>query len=289
VIFEASVEDDWHDEKVWAKANPGSGKSLSWEYMRREQQRAVDEPEYENTFKRLHLNMRTTTDVRWMQLEKWDACESAIDESKLLGRICHAGLDLASRSDLASFAMIFRPSDDDPHWRVLERTWAPRRIAEARDRDANTPYLQWIADGHLLTCDGDRHDYELIRRQIDADCAKFGIQSIGADRWNLEYMRQLLGDCGAEIFEFGQGYRSMSEPCKEFKSMIDSGMIMHNGSPMLRWCAGNVVIEVDSAENIKPSKKKSTDKIDPIVAMVMGLGRAMVQEDETISPGVYAL
>lgn len=284
VLYQASAEDDWTSPETWAKANPGLGHSLSLEYMKRECQRAIDEPEYENTFKRLHLNIRTTTDVRWMQMERWDACAGAIAESALMGRRCHAGLDLASRADLASFAMVFAPDDDDPYWRLLVRTWVPRKAAERRTRAENVPYLTWIADGWLLTCDGDRHDYEAIRRQIEADCAKFNIGSIGADRWNLEYMRQLLGDIGAEVFEFGQGYRSMSEPCKEFKSMVDSGSVRHDGSPLLRWCAGNVVIEVDSTENIKPSKKKSTDKIDPIVATIMAIGRA---RSEMVSESVY--
>jgi phage terminase large subunit-like protein len=39
--------------------------------------------------------------------------------------------------------------------------------------------------------------------------------------------------------------------------------------------AGNVVAEVDAAENIKPSKKKSTEKIDGIVALIMAIDRAV--------------
>ena len=49
---------------------------------------------------------------------------------------------------------------------------------------------------------------------------------------------------------------------------------------MLRWMAGNVVAEVDAAENIKPSKKKSTEKIDGIVAWIMGLDRAIRHEQQ---------
>jgi phage terminase large subunit-like protein len=44
----------------------------------------------------------------------------------------------------------------------------------------------------------------------------------------------------------------------------------------LRWCASNVAVESDAAENIKPSKQKSTEKIDGIVATVLALARAIV-------------
>lgn len=36
--------------------------------------------------------------------------------------------------------------------------------------------------------------------------------------------------------------------------------------------------EPGAGNNLKPSKKKSTERIDGIVATVMGLGRAMLQE-----------
>ena len=56
---------------------------------------------------------------------------------------------------------------------------------------------------------------------------------------------------------------------------------MHGGNPVLRWQAANVTVEQDAAGNIKPSKRKSTERIDGIVAMVMALGRAMVQPMES--------
>ncbi len=38
--------------------------------------------------------------------------------------------------------------------------------------------------------------------------------------------------------------------------------------------ASNVSIETDAADNWKPSKKKSTERIDGIVALIMALDRA---------------
>ena len=41
----------------------------------------------------------------------------------------------------------------------------------------------------------------------------------------------------------------------------------------MRWNAGNVAVETDAAGNIKPSKEKSAEKIDGIVAGIMSLGQ----------------
>jgi phage terminase large subunit-like protein len=45
---------------------------------------------------------------------------------------------------------------------------------------------------------------------------------------------------------------------------------------VLRWMAGNVSLETDAADNWKPSKKKSTERIDGIVAAIMAVGLAML-------------
>ena len=78
VIYAAGEEDDWTDERVWAQCNPGLGHSLKLDYLRGECEKAKAIPAYENTFKRLHLNIWTEQESRWLQLETWDACAAAV-------------------------------------------------------------------------------------------------------------------------------------------------------------------------------------------------------------------
>lgn len=48
--------------------------------------------------------------------------------------------------------------------------------------------------------------------------------------------------------------------------------------------ADNIVVKTDPAGNIKVDKEKSTEKIDGIVALIMGLARATVNpSDDGIS------
>ncbi len=94
-------------------------------------------------------------------------------------------------------------------------------------------------------------------------------------------MRQQLESEGVPtLIEFGQGFVSMSEPTKELERLVVSRQLRHGGNPVMTWMAGNVTVERDSADNIKPSKRKSTEKIDGIVSLVMAIGRAMVSKNK---------
>ena len=72
----------------------------------------------------------------------------------------------------------------------------------------------------------------------------------------------------------------LSPACKEFYKVLMQGRMIHGGNPILRWMAGNVVIETDDAGNIKLTKAKSKEKIDGIVATVMALDRCVRHEAE---------
>ncbi len=276
VIYEALREDDWTDPKVWVKANPNLGISISQEYLERECKRAQNSPAFENTFKRLHLNIKTEQAVRWLPLERWDQCGGALDPADLVGRECYAGLDLASTTDLAALALLFpRPDGFD----VLSYFWLPADRARENEERGLLSYTTWGKQGYLTLTPGNRLDFDFIRKRINELGREYNIQEIAIDRWNATQLaNQLKGD-GFSIQLFGQGYASMSAPAKELEALVLGKQINHGGDPVVRWMASNVSITMDAAGNIKPARDKSADKIDIIVAIIMALGRAMLRPD----------
>ena len=72
----------------------------------------------------------------------------------------------------------------------------------------------------------------------------------------------------------------MSPPTKEFYKLLMEGNIVHGGNPVMAWMAGNVVVDTDPAGNIKPTKAKSPEKIDGIVAAIMALDRCIRNEGQ---------
>lgn len=281
VIYEALPDDDWTDPKIWKKANPNLGISISKEYIERECKSAQELPAYENTFKRYHLNIKTEQDVRWLPMEAWDACDTQIIEKELIGKRCFAAFDLSTKKDITAMVMLFPPDNDCPLWRVLPRFYVPGDNAERRETKDRVPYIAWSKQGYIKLTPGNTIDYATIKAKFEEDYRKFNIVDIAFDPWSFEFIRQsFIADGVAEekFVEYRQGAKSFSEPSKILEALVSSKKIAHGNNPVLRWMASNVTVIVDSNKNIMPNKKKSTERIDGIVALIMALGRAMMDE-----------
>lgn len=278
VIYEADRDDDWRSPRTWAKANPALGDAVTVEYLERECRRAQEVPGYENTFKRLHLNIKTEQDVRWLPMDRWDLCvgePGETTEAAQRGAECFGGLDLANTRDVAALALVF-PAPAG-RYAVLPYFWIPEDGAHERERRDRVPYVTWAGQGLVEMTPGNVIDYDRIRARINELGTIFNIREIAVDRWNAQQITtQLQGD-GFQVVAFGQGMASMSGPTKELEKLVVAGKLAHGGHPVLRWMASNVCVRSDEAGNLKPNKERSGEKIDGIVATIMALGRALVR------------
>ncbi len=278
-IWAADEEDDWLDEEVWKKANPSLGHTLKWEYLRGEARRAEQSPAYQNTFRRLHLNQWTQQETRWLPMEAWNACAHEVDEEALAGQVCYGGLDLASSVDIAAFEIVFPPKEEGGLWRVVSRFWIPEENIVERARRDRVPYDAWVRDGYITATPGNVIDYAFIMAEIERLGEMYDIREIAFDRWGAVQISTALEERGFTMVQFGQGFRSMSPPTKELLRMVLDGKLAHGGHPVLRWMADNMVVDTDPAGNVKPNKKKSREKIDGMVALIMALDRATRQQN----------
>jgi phage terminase large subunit-like protein len=280
VLFAADPDDDWTDEKVWAKANPGLGHSIKLEYLRGECKKAQEIAAYENTFKRLHLNIWTAQENRWLRVEQsWDPCATPIPSMEMLrGRRAWLGVDLSTTTDISAVVALIEDPDDPDEFDVLPLFFVPAERILMRARRDRVPYDLWRDQGYIEATEGDVVDYDVVRKRISELGEVLQIMEIAIDRWNSTGLQtQLMGD-GFTVVQFGQGFASMTAPTKELERMLLRRALRHGGHPVLRWMADNVAVNQDAAGNIKPDKAKSTERIDGIVALVMAIGRATAQE-----------
>ena len=140
----AADEDDWTDPEVWRKANPSFGVTVDAEQFAEDCREAKESPAKENSFRRYRLNQWTEQDVRWMSMEKWDACGGAVP--KLDGETCFAGLDLSSTTDVSALVLVF--PDESGYW-VLPFFWVPEEGARQRERRDRVPY--WRLDSRAAS------------------------------------------------------------------------------------------------------------------------------------------
>lgn len=279
VIYGAGRDEDWSSPEVWKKANPSLGITVKMEKVKDAYNSAKENPAEENTFRQLRLNQWVKQDVRWMPVDKWDACAFPVDPNELRGRDCYGGLDLSSTTDITAFVLVFPPGDDSEGYTLLPYFWIPEDNVDLRVRRDHVPYDIWKQQGYLQTTEGNVVHYGFIEHFIDDLGKKYHIREIAFDRWGAVEMVQNLEGMGFTVVPFGQGFKDMTPPTKELMRLTLEKKIAHSGHPVLRWMMDNIYIRTDPAGNIKPDKAKSTEKIDGVVATIMGLDRAIRNED----------
>lgn len=275
VIYGADESDDWTDPRVWRKANPSLDITVGIDKVEAACNSAKQNPSEENSFRQLRLNQWVKQAVRWMPMEKWDACAFPVDEDELEGRVCYGGLDLSSTTDITAFVLVFPPLDEDDKYVVLPYFWVPEDTLDLRVRRDHVPYDLWERKGYLQTTEGNVVHYGYIEKFIEKLGERFNIREIAFDRWGAVQMVQNLEGMGFTVVPFGQGFKDMSPPTKELMKLVLEKRIAHGGHPVLRWNMDNIFIRTDPAGNIKADKEKSTEKIDGAVATIMALDRAI--------------
>lgn len=286
VIYGADREDDWTDEKVWYKANPSLGITVPIEKVRQAFNSAKQNPAEENSFRQLRLNQWVKQAIRWMPMDKWDACNFKVNEEELKGRVCYGGLDLSSTTDITAFVLVFPPLDEDDKFQILPYFWLPEDNLDLRVKRDHVNYDLWQKQGYLQTTEGNVVHYGFIEKFIEYLGEIYNIREIAFDRWGAVQMVQNLEGMGFTVVPFGQGFKDMSPPTKELMKLTLERKIAHGGHPVLRWMMDNIFIRTDPAGNIKADKEKSTEKIDGVIATIMALDRAIRCGNDT-SESVY--
>ncbi len=274
-IYGLTDDEDWTSEENWYRANPSLGYTIDIEKVRNAYMSAKDNPAEENLFRQLRLNQWVKQSTRWMPMDKWDECNEIVNLSLLKGRECYGGLDLSTTLDLTAFVLVFPPRNENEKYIIVPYFWIPDDNLKKRVNRDHVPYDVWKAQGHIRTTQGNVVDYRRIEADIKEIASEFVIKEIAYDRYNATQIILNLMDEGLTMVPFGQGFKDMSPPTKEIFTLVLKNKIVHNMNPVLRWNFDNVCVETDAAENIKSSKKHSTERIDGAVSTIMALDRAV--------------
>ena len=282
-VYAVPDDADPFDPENWKLANPALGKFRSEREIAEEAERAKRMPTFEPSFRNLYLNQRVDAEPKAINPAEWELCGAAVDLAALAGRPCYGGLDLGSTRDLSALVLYF-PDDGGA---VVPFIWCPKENLAEREETDRVPYRTWEKQGLIAATPGRAIDKRFIAAALGEIATKFDVRGIAFDRFAFVDLQVILNGEGISLplIEWGQGFKSMGPATDAFETALLSNQMRHAMHPVLRWCAGNLVFETDPAGARKPSKNRSIDRIDPMVALIMACGLAARDEGPQIYQG----
>jgi phage terminase large subunit-like protein len=284
ILYSANDKDDISDPKVWHKAIPSLGHTITEDSLRTEYIKAQSSPPLMNRFKRLYMGQWCGSASRWLDMTVYDRNVQPIRYEDLRGKYpCIVAVDLSQTYDLTAVVLIFLTPTG---WQVIPRLYCPADTAAQRTREDKIPYTLWIQSGAVIGTPGVTQDYKVIENEIRDICRENNVLEVAYDSYNATAMMLALEDSGITTVKIDQSFLGLSEASKQFEMRLANETIILADNPCFRWMASNVEVKADFSGNIKPMKPKgggaagykgtAKSKVDGITALVSGIARAML-------------
>lgn len=263
-------DDDWEDFDVWQKSNPNLGASVFPEFLKEQHSKAIADISERSSILTKNLNVWNNSSLCWIDYMRWLKCgDASLRMEDFEGEDCWIGLDLASRVDLCSLAFVFKRHD---RYYVFGKHYLN---SDRVQRSENAHLQAWATEGWLTVTEGAQTDFNVIEEDIKNYSERFNIQELAYDPREATYLMQHVREWASfPCIEVSQGPTNFSEPMKVLEAKYLSQELVHNDDPVLNWAASNVVLKNATNKMFYPSKNDPADKIDPIVSLIMALGRA---------------
>lgn len=266
-IFWYSLDDikEVSDPEMWLKANPNLDKTVSYETLQREVERAENNPSARNDIlaKRFDLPMEGYTYFFTYQ-------ETLPHRRKSYWKMpCSMGGDLSQGDDFCAFTFLFPLRDGC--FGVKTRSYITERTLMRLPSAMRQKYNEFIKEGTLMVMDGTVLDMMSVYDDLDQfivdnqyDVLAFGYDPYGAqtfvERWTREN-----SDYGVE--KVIQGAKTESIPLGELKKLAEDRMLLFDES-LMTFAMGNCIVLEDTNGNRKLCKKRQDQKIDNVSAMM---------------------
>ncbi|MCU6709411.1 terminase large subunit [Paenibacillus sp. J5C_2022] len=271
-IYEADKGCKLDDEEQWFKANPALGVFRKYEDVKDLAQKAIKLKTREAAFRRLYLNQHVALEGETaINMNLWRNCIADIRLEELIGLPSWCGLDMSAVNDVTAFVQVFYDDSCDKYI-IYPHLFTPKNTLHERSERDNIRYDVFVDKGYMTVLDGDFINFEQLFSYINELNGQHIIEEIGFDRWGAIGIISAL-EKDYTVVTMGQGGKTMAPAISDFENLLMENRLIISNNPVLSWMAGNVV--ATDSNGVKYDKKKSRNKIDGIIAMLMGLSRAI--------------
>ncbi len=273
LIYELDNPDEWTDENMWIKANPGIDTIKSRTYLREMVQKAKDDPSFKPTVLVKDFNIPQSGAATWLPFEAI-VNESTYSMDQIEKSYAIGGCDLSSVYDLTCATLVIRKPNQGTIY-VLQHYFIPqRKLDEELGNDTKqVPYKLWAEQGWLTINEGAQVDYSLVTKWFVEMVQKHDIRPLWIcyDRALAGYWVSEMEGYGFEMEKTAQGPFTWSQPMKELGCALSEHTINYNNNPILRWCLANTGVKAlnkDGIETIQPVKLQQHRRIDGMVSLL---------------------
>lgn len=253
------------DPRMWIKANPNIGKTVTYETYQLDVERAEKAPATRNDIlaKRFGIPMEGYT--------YFFTYEETIPHRKrdFWQMPCSLGADLSKGDDFCSFTFLFPL--DDYSFGVKTRNYISETTLNKLPGAMRIKYDEFIEEGTLVVMDGTILDLDQVYDELDAHIIEneYDVRSFGFDPYNA---KEFVARWERENGPFGiekviQGARTESVPLGELKKISEERNLLFDES-IMSFAMGNCITLEDTNGNRKLFKKRNDAKIDPVAAMM---------------------
>ncbi len=276
IIFTIDEGDAWDSENSLRKANPNWGVSINPETILADMAAAQQRASRQSAFRTKHLNQWVSVKEAYFNLTEWQKqARPEITREDYKEFPCYLSGDLASKHDLVALMQLF--CLPDKRYAIFGKYYIPRSTL---DLPENQHYRNWHIAGWLEVAGDEVTDLDVFKEDAVKFCRDYEVLEMPSDPNRAWGVFPALEKEGVPIVEYRNTVLMMSEPMKELDALIRAGKIIHNGDPVLTWAIGNVTARLDKKDNVFPNKERNENKIDPVVAAIMAIGRAMTRDPE---------
>ncbi len=273
LIYELDSREEWTDERMWEKANPGLGTIKSLETLRDNVEMAKQNPRFQPTVMAKDFNIPETSSDTWLNYDEIvnRKCE---DLEELEHSYAIGGCDLSATKDLTCATLVIR-KPNNPNYYVLQQYFMPQsKFDNAKEKKGKeAPYELWEKQGWLTVCKGALVDYGDVTKWFVKMVKVHDIRPlwIGYDRALASYWVQEMESYGFSMLKVAQGGYTWSQPMKDLGGKLEEKRVIYQDNPMLRWCLFNTGVTKTSKsglETIMPSKIQEHRRIDGTISLL---------------------
>ncbi|TAU48172.1 terminase large subunit [Rhizobium ruizarguesonis] len=284
IIFEAEPGDDWRDEAVWHKVNPGLAHGFpDLGGLRTMAREAEHRPAERFAFQQFHLNLwQAASRDPLFDMAVYDAGhDKTFDPADLESLPCWLGVDLSRSGDLTALVAAFRHEDG----RISLQPWfyLPSEGLDDKAKVEQVPYPRWRDDKLLNVIDGPVIEPDVIADRIIDICGTYDVREVIFDPSLAGPLMSKLMDHGINVLQLPQTAKHMHGPICDLERVVNGRRIRHGAHPILRNHFESVVVKrATSASELTTMHKgtRHSNHIDGAIASALAVFRAAANDNQ---------